>query len=34
MFHYYEALLNPKGGTFAGFFGRVIDPATQATVPI
>lgn len=34
MYHYYEALINPKGGTFAGFYGRVIDPATQAVVSI
>lgn len=34
MYHYYEALINPRGGTFAGFYGRVIDPATQAVVSI
>jgi hypothetical protein len=34
MFHYFEAITNTNGGSLVGYFVRVIDPVTLATVPI
>ncbi len=32
MFHYYQALISPAGGTLPGYFARVIDPDALTTV--
>lgn len=34
MHHFLEALTNPAGDSQVGFFARVIDPDTQATIPL
>lgn len=34
MHHYFEAITNRSGDSLTGYFGRVINPANQNTVPI
>lgn len=34
MHHFFEAITNTSGQSLVGYFARVIDPATQAVVPI
>lgn len=34
MHHFFESITNTRGESLVGYFARVIDPATQAVVPI